>query len=166
MKKWQIKDVKACMGSLLLSSAFDELWLEQAQITMKNTISMDGHFQKEFFSREEIEENGLEHMKFVRWKELRPLCYELIKGKKTPYHMKIEFQLPEENYEELIKMSGTREFRPGDIQGCHMRFLYQDQKLSMVSGISLKLFSLDKTLEEEWDKKAESYLKQNRIAYD
>ncbi len=166
MKKWHIKGVKTCMEKLLISDTFDDLWLEQAQITMKNTISIDGHFQKKFYTEEELEEQNARSKRFLLWKEMKSFCFGVIKGSRTPYSMKIEFLLPEESYEELLRKSGTRELRPPDLSNCFMRFLFQEQKLYMLSGISLKLFSMDKSVEQEWDSWAEEYLKKNGIDYE
>lgn len=166
MKKWHITSVKNCMEKLLISDGFDKLWLESAQITTKNTITIDGHFQKQFFSEEELEEKQSTDKEYLYWKEMRTFYFGLVKGSKTPYYMKIEFLLPEECYDSLIMESGTKELHKEDLSGCFLRFVYQDQQLFMLSGISLKLFSMDKSVEKEWDKKAEEILQKNQIDYE
>ena len=43
---------------------------------------------------------------------------------------------------------------------------YQNQLLSLTTGIAYNIFSTDKVLEAEWDKMVRKFLKQHEIAFD
>ena len=48
----------------------------------------------------------------------------------------------------------------------YINLKYQNQLLSLTTGIAYNIFSTDKTLENEWDKMVMKFLKQNEIAYE
>ena len=80
-------ETKAFMSRLLLSPVFDRFLLVEAQISTGVTISIDGHFLKDFYTEEELEEKEYADSSFSYWEHLRPVCLNLIKGKKTPLVM-------------------------------------------------------------------------------
>ncbi|MDO5426131.1 MAG: DUF5721 family protein [Eubacteriales bacterium] len=159
MQAFQILDVKGFMGKLLLSSTFDSFLLSEATITTFNVFSIDGHFHNDYFS-----DLDSEHPKqsLSRWEQVRPFCFSLIKGKYTPLSLKIVFQLSEKNVERLLQQSGIS-LTPEDIEGLYLNIRYDGTSLSCVTGTSLKLFTLDKTLEYTWDHMVASFLKQKEI---
>jgi predicted fused transcriptional regulator/phosphomethylpyrimidine kinase len=48
----------------------------------------------------------------------------------------------------------------------YINLRYQNQLLSLTTGISYNVFSIDKTLENQWDKMVMKFLSQNEIAYE
>ena len=93
----QIQDIKNFMSKLLLSQTFDNFLMVEGSIKTYNTIRIDGRIHKDFFTNEEKEEHHLEEREFSLWKEVKPFCLELIKGKKTPLGFQFVFQLSKEN---------------------------------------------------------------------
>ena len=77
----QIQDIKNFMSKLLLSQTFDHFQIVEGAITTFNTFHIEGRIHRDFFTAEELEE--LEHREFSLWKEVKPFCLELIKGKKV-----------------------------------------------------------------------------------
>ena len=108
----QIQDIKNFMSKLLLSQTFDNFLLVEGTITTYNTFRIDGRVHKDFFTEEEIEERGLSDREFSLWKEVKPFCLELIKGKKTPLGFKFTFQLSKENTAKLLASSGITSIQP------------------------------------------------------
>lgn len=79
MESFNVKDVKRFMAKLLLHEDFDQYEVQEAEIVTDIVFKIDGHVQKSFYSEEEYEELGCPLL--IKWKKLRPICYEIIKGK-------------------------------------------------------------------------------------
>lgn len=85
MKLINITDVKTFMFCILIKDMFDNFLLEDASITTYNTFNIDGHIVKSYFTDEEYS-NIPEELSY--WRSMKPICYDLIKGKITPVKFK------------------------------------------------------------------------------
>ena len=47
-----------------------------------------------------------------------------------------------------------------------MNIRYQNQLLSLTTGISYNIFSVDKTLDNEWDRLVRQFLKKHEIGFE
>ena len=54
---------------------------------------------------------------------------------------------------------------PERIKGLYLNIRYEDGQMVCVTGTSLDFFSLDKSVEEAWDKKAQVFFKEHQIPY-
>lgn len=57
-------------------------------------------------------------------------------------------------------------FTGNDITGVFLNIRYQNQLLSLTTGISYNIFSVDRTLDNEWDRLVRQFLKQHEIAFE
>lgn len=146
----KIRDAKNFMGKLLGSTLFDTYFLIEASITTFNNFFIDGHLQKDYYSQQELEENGLDEQPFSTWAQVRPHCFQLIKGKKTPLNVKIVLQLPPCDVEKFLQESGFV-INVHDINGLYLNIYYDENGITCTTGTSLRIFSLDKTFENAWD---------------
>ena len=156
-----ILDVKGFMAQLLLRDTFDRFYLTEASITTFGTFFIDGHLQKDYYSSEELETEEFAQP-YSYWKQVRPFCLELIKGKKTPLNFKIVFQLSASNTEKLLKQSGASLTLP-DIGGLYLNLHYNGKNLNCVTGTSLNLFTMDKSLEHAWDEMVRKFFRAKEI---
>ena len=161
----QIQDIKNFMSKLLLSQTFDNFLLVEGSITTYNTFHIDGRVHKDFFSEEEIDEHGLHNREFSLWKEVKPFCLELIKGKKTPLGFKFIFQLSKENTAKLLTSSGISSILPENISGLLLNVRFDSNGLSCITAANLNLFTLDKSLEHAWDDMVKRFLRQQEISF-
>ncbi|MBO5159688.1 MAG: DUF5721 family protein [Lachnospiraceae bacterium] len=161
----QIQEIKNFMSKLLLSQTFDAFHLIEGSITTYNTFHIDGRIHKDFFTEEEIEERKLNDREFSLWKEVKPFCLELIKGKKTPLGFKFVFQLSKENTEKLLTSSGITSIRPENVSGLLLNVRYDNGTLSCITATNLNLFTLDKSLEHAWDDMVKRFFKQQEISF-
>ena len=161
----QIQDIKQFMSKLLLSQTFDNFLLVEGTITTYNTFRIEGRLHKEFFTAEELEEQGLDSREFSLWKEVKPFCLELIKGKKTPLGFKFTFQLSKENTTKLLTSSGITSIQPENVSGLLLNIRYDNGALNVITATNLSLFTLDKTLERAWDDMVKRFLKQQEISF-
>lgn len=156
-----ILDIKGFMAQLLLRDTFDRFYLTEASITTFATFFIDGHLQKDYYSSEELENEEFSQP-YSYWKQIRPFCLELIKGKKTPLNFKIVFQLSAANTENLLRQSGTS-LMPSDVGGLYLNLHYNGRELHCVTGTSLNLFTMDKSLEYAWDETVRKFFRQKAI---
>lgn len=165
MRAFQIQDVKGFMSHLLLLNTFDRFLLVEASITTFNTFLIDGHLNKDYFSYdEETKKEQAELYVYSFWEQVRPFAFSLIKGKKTPVAMKIIFSLAPKNVEKLIQQNSLT-IKASEVGGLFLNVRYDGQKLTVTTGTSLKVFSLDKTLEQLWDELVGAFLKKHGIAF-
>ena len=156
-------DTKKCMNALLLHPAFDSFLFIEGDITTFNTFQFNGRLKKDFFSAEEKE--ALDDREYALWKELREFCLSLIKGKRTPlgFHFVLSMSAP--NIARLLEQEHLS-FAPADVQGLYLNFKYDGTKLSCTTGTSMNLFTLDKSLEQAWDKMAQRIFAKYEIPFE
>ena len=155
MISFRIKDVKNFMSNLLLGDTFDFFSLSEAAITTYNTFQINGHINKTFFDSEDYE--ALSDKEFSSWSVIKPICYNLIKGHKTPQKMKLTFRLPDNQYQTIINKSGAT-LLPENISGLYVHFIYEQDILTAVTAASLSIFSMDKTIDKYWDNQIYTFL--------
>lgn len=161
----ELTNIKDFMNKLLRSETFDHFHLQEAIITSGVTYTINGQITKGFYSDEEIEELQLEGCRFLPFSMLKTNCFDLIKGKKTPSAFRFVFLLSPKNMEKTIASVGSS-YNPSDVTGMYINLKYQNQLLSLTTGIAYNIFSTDKTLESEWDKMVVKFLKQHEIAFE
>lgn len=146
-----ISDVKAFTSDLFLTTGFDSFLLVNATIVTYNTFQIDGHIQKAFFDTEPEQE-------ISSWETLRPFCFQLIKGKRTPLSFKLIFQLPPEKTADFLTEYQLDSTNVTMINGLYVNILYE-KELSCITGCSLNIFTMDKSIEHAWDSYVKSLLK-------
>ena len=161
----ELTDVKNFMNKLLRSEIFDHFLMQEAVITSACTYTINGQITKGFYTEEELEELQLEGCRFLPFSMVRGNCFDLIKGKKTPSAFRFVFLLSPSNMEKTIAAVGSS-YNIADVTGMYINLKYQNQLLSLTTGIAYNIFSTDKTLENEWDKMVMKFLKQHEIEFE
>lgn len=157
MNAIKIDDIKTFMNKLLLKDDFDSFLLEEASITTYNTFTIDGHIMKAFYTNEEFDE--LESNTLSYWKAIKPICFELIKGKKLPIKFKLVFKLDNKGISKLLSESNLP-FNEDEIAGLYFNIKYENNSLACITATSTTTFTLDKSLEKLWDEWMEKYINQ------
>lgn len=160
MIAFALTEVKECMSKLLLSETFDPFLFIEGEIVTYNTFTINGFLKKDFFEKDMAPERT-----YSLWKDVREYCFSLIKGKRTPLGFKFIFGLSESNIEKLLKQQGLS-FTPQDVQGLYLNLTYDGQHLKCVTGTSMNLFTMDKSLEQAWDKMVQKFFTQKEIAFE
>ncbi len=159
----QIQDIKDFMSKLLLGNAFDSFWLSEASITTSVSYTIDGFLHPEFYDTQEAELLQEEGRTYALWRDMKPFCFSVIKGKKTPLSFKIVFMLSKKNTQKLLA-SSKLSYQLEDIFGLFVNFQFDGQYLTCTTGTSLKTFSLDKSLDRVWDEMILKFFKQQQIS--
>lgn len=163
MQSFKITSVKNFMSHLLMKSTFDNFLLNEASVTTFNTFTIDGTIRKDFYSSEELAE--LPDTSYSFWSQIKPFCYEIIKGKKTPSAFRFILALDRTATATLVENSGVS-LQPSDINGLFLNIKYEQGILTCVTGTSLKIFSLDKSLDQLFDTYIQNFFAANGIDFD
>ena len=161
----KLTDIKVFMNKLLRSETFDHFLLQEAVITGAAQYIIDGRINPEYFSEEELEDSKLTGYSILPFSMLRGNCFDLIKGRKTPTSFKFVFLLSPENQKKTLESLHTS-FTEKDIRGFYLNLKFQNNTLTLTTGVSYQIFTMDKSLEEEWDKLVIRFLKQQEISFD
>lgn len=159
-----ITEVKSFMGKLLAQTTFDFFLLKELELSTFINYSISGKRNEAFYTKEELEELG-ENKLCTAWSEVRGIAYSMIKGNKTPLALKIVFQLPGPLCEELVAQSGGR-LRSEEVGGLFLNVRFDKNELHLITGTAIKTFTMDKTLEQEWDLWVKRMLKEQGIAFE
>ena len=145
------------MNALLLQHVFDSFMLVEGEITTFNTYHIDGRLKKEFYHQQSSSEIMIPEREFSLWKEQK---------KKDEEKRKLQvLALSAPNVAKLLEQEEL-DFTMDDIQGLYLNFKYDGLKLTCTTGTSMKLFTLDKSLENAWDAMAARIFAKNEIPFE
>lgn len=158
-----ISDVKDFMNQLLVKDTFDTLLLCEATLRTATTLSISGKLNMDFFDT--AEQEVMTDKTYAAWRILRPLFFEAVKGTKTPSSFKIIFMLPKRNQDALV-LRHNLPISPDDIAGLYFNLYFDDGILRITSGLSMRIFTTDKCLEQIWDDSLMGFLGEHHIHID
>lgn len=150
---------KSCMQHLLLKPTFDLFSLIEGDITTYNTFRVDGYIHKKFYE-------DAPRKDYSSWGDLREFCFQIIRGKRTPLNFRFILSLPKEDFESFLMKQEISSLRPSDIQGLYLNFKYDGTNLQCITGTSLNIFTMDKTLENVWDNYARNFFLKEEIDFE
>lgn len=158
-----ISEVKLFMSKLLMNETFDSFLLRELDLQTFTNFKITGQLNEDFFTKEELEERP--ELGFVRWNDVRPTVFGFIKGNKTPLSLRIVFQLSASHCEKLVQRAGHR-LRLDEVGGLYFNIRFEKGALHIITGAAIKTFTMDKTLELEWDGEVKTFLRENGIAFE
>ena len=161
----KITNVKQFMGKLLASEAFDSFLLEEASISTYNTFLIDGHQNRDFYTSEEWEDKEIRPFDFTTWKQIRPICYSLIKGTKTPSAFKFILHLMPDYLASILKEQDTT-VTPQQIKALVLTVKYDGTTLTLITGTAFHTFIMDKSVDVLWDNAVKVFLDKREISYE
>lgn len=156
----KVEDIRRFTSELFIGSMFDKFWVREADIVTFNAFHVDGRVKTEFYTAQELEEREIGE--FSSWEVLKPVCFSLIKGKKLPGSFRIVLQLEEKQVEQFLAKRQLP-VRAEQVGGMYMNIRYENGELYCVTGTSVNFFTLDKSLDEEWDDAVKRFFKKNGI---
>lgn len=165
MTALSILDIKEFMNLFLRTDTFDSFLLVEGSITTYMAFLLDGHAIADFFSPEDEAYGIVSQEKYIPFSLVRPVCFDIIKGKRTPSSFKFVFQLSSASQERAIGSAHSK-FSPADISGMYLNLKYQNQTLLCTTGVSYHIFSMDKSLEYAWDEMVKRFFKKRQIAFE
>lgn len=158
----KIFDVKDLMAALLLSEYFDSYILEEASVTTFAKMEISGRRNKEWYDSEE--EAVLTEQ--LSWKEVRPVIFSYIKGKKTPHSFSISLKLPEPLARNVLGEALAAQMMDAAGLKLLIRFRFEKGGLSVITGTSYESFVMDKRADFAWDNGIKMLLRQMKISFE
>lgn len=155
----KINDIKGFTSLLLVKDTMEKMELWEGSIKTHSTFVIDGTKNMPYFTDSDEEPES----RYNTWEKLRPVCYEIIKGSHLPTYFKFVFRLDEERTNHIV--SETAGFKPEDVTGLFLNIKYENNTLSLTTGTSLSFFTLDKSLENAFDRFAAAFLTEHAIDF-
>lgn len=157
----KITNLKRFTKQLFLQDVFDGFQFMEGQITTFNTFQIDGFLNREYYSDVELEEIG--SRTYSMWKQMRPLCFQIIKGNKLPLSFKIVLRMKEDNVQKILRQKDLEQ--QFQVESLLLNIVYKNGIMTCTTGISLKQFTMDRTLDREWDLLVRKFFLQNEVEY-
>ena len=159
-----ITEVKQFMGKLLTDHTFDNFLLEEATISVYNTFFIDGHINEGFYSAEEVAVHPEYAASFSTWEQMKPICYGLIRGKRTPLNFKIVLHLNENAAWSILENGNCIDLAPV-VKSFVLTIKFDGSSLVCTTGTAFHTFVLDKAPDILWDSAMKAFLSKQQIAF-
>lgn len=156
----KVEDIKQFTSGLFIGSMFDRFLVREADIVTFNAFHMDGRIRPGYYTQEETEEKGLGE--YSAWETMKPVCFSLIKGKRLPGSFQIVLQLGVKQVERFLA-DRSLSVRPEQVGGMYLNIRYENGELYCVTGTSVNFFTMDKSLDTEWDEAVKQFFRKNKI---
>ncbi len=149
-----ITQVKGFMSHLLVQDTFDGFLLVESFIRQGAGYLVDGRRTDADDEKTEIagpaEENGEAAEEYVSYASVRPYCLSLVRGQATPGSMRMVLAVSMEKLRRK-EIPGLEEISADEVQMLCINVRYRGGQLLVTTGTSLRVFRMDKTVEQIWD---------------
>ncbi len=152
MEIFSIDEKTEYLKELFEKEKYDSFYLYEARVKTKLDYYVNGRLNREYFDTEE----QADLPEYVEWKDIKQIVYSYIKGKRLPIGFKIILMFNRENISRLLEMNNLP-VKTEDVSALFMNVVYEHEALSVTTGTSLKIFTMDKTLEHVWDDTVKKY---------
>lgn len=161
----QIKNIRQFMNQFLAGDAFDSFLLEEAMISTYNTFTIDGRENRTFYTSEEWEDKEIRPYEFTQWKKIRPVCFDLIKGKRTPTAFQFVLHLIPDYMSSLLEKNDTA-VTADQVKAFVLNIKYDGTALTLITGTAFHTFLMDRTPDALWDRAVRQFLTKRQIDYE
>lgn len=155
----KILEMNRFMGKLLKGEEFDVFRLKEGFLRTGMEYRFQGRVFPEYFDTEEkivLEET------YTGWSEVRPVVFDLVKGKRTPLAFSFTLVLNKNATAELISKYAVAIGEDSPTLFLQVRFEHGAGHL--VTGTARNTFTLDKTLDEAWETEVKQLLRKMELA--
>ena len=161
----KITGLGSFMSGLFSGNTFDSFLLAEGTLQMAVSWQIDGRLNRDFFEKDVWEDPARRPYDYAAWSEVRPSLRELIRGKKVPVSFQFVLHLKPELMKSMLEKEGDQE-----LLSCVGAFVvtirYKDGQASLLSGISMKSFTINKNADILWDKAIRRFLQAKEIAFE
>ena len=161
----KITNIKQFMSKLLTGEDFDAFLLEEASISTYNTFTIDGRQNREFYTSEEWEDKDIRPYEFTAWKTIRPVCFDLIKGKRTPTAFQFVLHLIPGHTAAILEKGDTT-VTADQVKAFFLNIKYDGAALTLITGTAFHTFLMVKTPDSLWDHAVKQFLEKRQIDYE
>lgn len=160
-----LPEVRVFMNKLLCTEIFDNFLLQEASIQGNISYHIEGTLHRDFYTEDELELEHLSGLSFIPYGKVRTQCFDLIKGKRTPAFFKFVLSLSPVNLEKTLQQTGSN-LTLQDVTAAFINLKFQNNQLLLTTGISYRTFTIDKSLDHEWDTLIKKFLKNHDIIFE
>lgn len=161
----KIKDKKDFMGKLLTGEIFDSFLLKEALICGPVPFQIDGHINRAFFDGTDGDNSYASTYEYIPWKDIRPVCFDLIKGKRTPTRFSFVLYLKQEAVVSTLEKNGLRA-SDSFVQNLVLNIRFEQGEINITTGVDYSAFTLDKQAEQLWDATVQKFFYRKEIMYE
>lgn len=157
MKNFEIndnKEIKEFLNGLFTDERYESFYLFSVKLDSSVSYDIDGKINREFYDEDEFSE--LTEKEYICWRDIKKTVLGFMKDGKLPVKMKLILMFNKDNITRLIEMNNIP-IHPENVRALFMNVLFSDNKLSVTTGTSLNVFTMDKSLEDLWDATVEKY---------
>lgn len=164
MTALQISSMKQFMNHLLAAETFAPFLLEEAVISTANTFTIDGHVNREFYQNDQ--DTDVQSIPELRpWSELKGLCFDLIKGRRTPLFFRFVLHLKPEKAVSLLEREGCG-IDLSQLKALVLNIRYDGSKAVLTTGTAFHTFVPSKEPDIVWDRAMKKFLDGKGISYE
>ena len=138
MTAFQILEMKHFMAKLLTEDCFDSFLLEKASVSCAVSYEIDGRVNPEFYQDDETPDAGY---LFLPWKSIRPVLFQMIRGKHTPLSFKFVLHLMPQYVPGVMK-GADPSLKPEQVQALVLTIKYDAAKAMEIGEIEGAMSSL------------------------
>ena len=153
------------MSKFLAGEAFDAFLLEEASISTYNTFTIDGRENKSFYTSEEWDDREIRPYEFTAWKKIRPVCFDLIKGKRTPTSFHFVLHLIPDHTASILQKGDTN-ITADQVKAFVLNVKYDGTSLTLITGTAFHTFLMDKTPDALWDHAVKQFLTKHQLEFE
>lgn len=164
MTALQITSMKQFMNHLLVTDTFEPFLLEEAAIGAGCTFHIDGHVNRDFYAGDEDTASDMPY-DLRPWSELKGLCFDLIKGRRTPLFFRFVLHLMPEKAAALLEKEGC-DVESSQIKALALNIRYDGSKAVLTTATAFHTFLLSKEPDAIWDRALKKYLDGKGIDYE
>ena len=161
----KMQNLGSFMSGLFSHNTFDSFLLTEGTLQMGISWHVDGKLNRDFFEKEVWEDPAQRPYDYVTWSDVRPSLRELIRGKKAPVSFQFVLQLKPEFVKAMLEKDGDQELL-SSVGGFVLTIRYRDGAASILTGISMKSFTLNKNADILWDKTVRRFLQAKEISFE
>ena len=148
----EIEEKAEYIKELFEKEKYDSFYLSEARVKTKLDYYVNGRLNREYFDTEA----QADLPEYIEWKDIKATVYAYLKGERLPIGFKIILMFNRENISRLLEMNNLP-VKEEDVSALFMNVVYEHETLSVTTGTSLKIFTMDKTLEHIWDDTIKKY---------
>ena len=162
---FKITDIKRFMATLFTGPVLDSMPVEEVHIVTATTFDINGRIVPAFYTAEEIADMPDGLPEYILWEQLRPTCFSLIKGKKTPVSFQITLHAPNTLLKELCSHESCS-VAYEKVGALVFTIRYAEGTCRIITGSSYQSFLPDKSLDKLWDDYFRQFLSNLEIHFE
>lgn len=177
MRAYTVPDIRLFMQGLLTGRLFHGWQFRSAQINVINLYEIDGRVNTDYITDEEKAQREARHiLSYLSWDEVQSRVRALILGGHTPTMMNLTLALDPSmvpGLDQNLVDSVLLNIHFGKPQSASAGQSESGQQVSpgpeppaqltLVTGISMKTFTMDKSQERLWDEKVPGFFERHNI---